>query len=137
MPRLRPLGGTILKSFRYYKALVVLNTTQGFPYRAPLVTGESPLRNVTNAILDDVRDAKGLTSDYALAKLLGVGPAAISNYRRGVSQMSDRMALKVARILGRPAALILVQIAAERTDDPEVAQVWKEAAKILSRSKAR
>jgi transcriptional regulator with XRE-family HTH domain len=95
------------------------------------------VRNVTNDLLDEVREAHGLTSDYALAQLLGVGPAAISNYRRGRSQMSDDMALRVAKLLGRPPAPILAQIAAERAKDPEVAHVWREAAKVLARLGSR
>jgi plasmid maintenance system antidote protein VapI len=85
--------------------------------------------------LDEVQEVKGLTSDYALAQLLGVKPQTISNYRQGRTQMSDEMALRVARMMGRPAALVLVQIAAERAKSPDVAKVWREAARILAGSK--
>lgn len=91
------------------------------------------MRNITNVLLDEVRAAKGLESDYALAKLMGVEPQTISNYRRERTQLSDEMALRVARILGRSTALTLVQIAAERAKSPDVAQAWREAAKLLAR----
>jgi predicted transcriptional regulator len=92
------------------------------------------VKNTTTALLNEVRESKGLRSDYALAKLLSVRTQTITSYRTGRTQMSDEMALRTARILGRAAAPIFAQLASERAKDPEVAKVWVDAAKVLARS---
>ena len=94
------------------------------------------MRNVTNVLLDELRKANGIGSDYALAKVLDVGVTTISNYRNNRSQLSDEIALRVAAALNRPAAPILAELAAERAKHPEVAKVWREAAKTLSRKRS-
>jgi transcriptional regulator with XRE-family HTH domain len=89
------------------------------------------VKNATTDLLDEVRKIKGLDSDYAIAKLLDVRTQTISSYRTGRTQMSDEMALRATRILGRPAAPFFARLAAERAKHPEVAKVWTEAARIL------
>ena len=91
------------------------------------------MKNATTDLLDEVRKIKGLDSDYALARLLEVRTQTISSYRTGRTQMSDEMALRAARVLGRAPAPVFAQLAAERAKDPEVAKVWAEAAKVLAR----
>lgn len=91
--------------------------------------------NTTTDLIDAVKEAKGIPSDYALAKRLGVKPQTISNYRHGRSQMSDETAVAMAAMIGRAPAPILAQLAAERAKSPEVAKVWREAAKTLSRTR--
>jgi len=91
------------------------------------------LRTVTTSLLDEVREAKGIGSDYALAKLLAVRQQTISNYRGGRTQMSDEIVLRVARMMGRAAAPLFAQLAAERAKHPDVAKVWREAAKALDK----
>jgi plasmid maintenance system antidote protein VapI len=92
------------------------------------------VKNTTTDLLDEVREIKGLGSDYALAKLLDVRTQTITSYRTGRTQMSDEMALRAARVLGRAPAPVFAQLAAERAKDLEVAKVWTEAAKVLARS---
>jgi hypothetical protein len=82
-----------------------------------------------------VRKVKGIESDYRLAKLLIVRQQTITNYRSGRTQMDDTIVLRVARMMGRPPAPLLALIAAERAKDPEVARVWKAAARDLGRTK--
>jgi plasmid maintenance system antidote protein VapI len=91
------------------------------------------VKNSTNALLDEIKEIKGLQSDYALSKLLGVRTQTITNYRTGRTQMNDEMALKATRVIGRPPAPLFAQLAAERAGDTEVAKVWSEAAKALAR----
>jgi DNA-binding transcriptional regulator YdaS (Cro superfamily) len=91
------------------------------------------MRNVTNTLLDEIREAKGIASDYALAKLLGVRPQTVSNYRKGRTQMSDEMALRAARMMGKRLAPLLAELAAERATNPEIARTWRDAAKVLAR----
>lgn len=91
------------------------------------------MKNTTTELLDEIRDIKGLSSDYAVAKLLEVRTQTITSYRTGRTQMSDEMALRAVRVLGRAPAPIFALLASERAKDPEVTRVWAEAAKLLTR----
>ena len=91
------------------------------------------MKNTTTDLLDEIRDIKGLGSDYAVAKLLEVRTQTITSYRTGRTQMSDEMALRAARVIGRAPAPLFAQLAAERSKDAEVSKVWVEAAKVLAR----
>lgn len=90
--------------------------------------------NTTTDLMDAVKETKGIRSDYALAKRLGVLPQTISNYRHGRTQMADEIAVAMASMIDRPPAPILAQLAADRAKNPEVAKIWKEAARVLARS---
>ena len=98
--------------------------------------------NTTTDLMDTVKEEKGIQSDYALAlalalalaKRLGVLPQTISNYRHGRTQMADEIAVAMAGMIDRAPAPILAQLAADRAKSPEVAKIWREAAKVLARS---
>jgi plasmid maintenance system antidote protein VapI len=90
--------------------------------------------NTTTDLIDAVKEAKGIQSDYGLAKRLGVLPQTISNYRHGRTQMADEIAVAMAAMIDRAPAPILAQLAADRAKSSEVAKIWKEAAKVLARS---
>lgn len=78
---------------------------------------------------------KGLESDYRLAKLLGVLPQTVSNYRSGRSQLSDEIAVRLAALMGRHPGHMLASLAADRAKHPDVAKAWQEVAKMLGRRK--
>ena len=92
------------------------------------------VRNTSTGLLDEVRKAKSIESDYKLAKLLGVRTQTISNYRNGHAQMNDEIALRTATMIGRAPGPLLAQLAAERAKNPEVAKVWREVAKVVART---
>jgi len=89
--------------------------------------------NTSTDLLDEVRKAKSFSSDYALAKYLGVLPQTISNYRHERTQMSDEIAVAMAALIDRAPAPILAQLASERAKSPDVAKVWRDAAKVLAK----
>jgi transcriptional regulator with XRE-family HTH domain len=105
-----------------------------FTYRGSPPKGV-PVGNLSSDLVDAVKEAKGIKSDYAVAKRLGLKPQTISNYRKGRTQMSEETAVAIAAMLGRAAAPILIQLAAERARTPEVAKVWKDLAKTLGRTR--
>lgn len=90
--------------------------------------------NTTTDLIDAVKEAKGIQSDYGLAKRLGVLPQTISNYRHGRTQMADEIAVAMAAMADRAPAPILAQLAADRAKSPEVAKIWREASKVLART---
>lgn len=89
--------------------------------------------NTSTDLVDAIKEAKGIKSDYGVAKQLGLAPQTISNYRKGRTTMSDETAVAAAVMLGRAPAPILVQLAIERASTPDVAKVWKEVSKVLAR----
>lgn len=70
--------------------------------------------------IDRVKTAKGLPSDYAAAKMLGLSRATISKYRSTTPTLDEDTAMKVALVLGVDPAGIIVDQLAERTKSPEV-----------------
>ena len=83
----------------------------------------------TVEFLDAVKARHGLTSDYALARLLGVVPSAIYGYRAGRSHLDEGICLTVAKALDVAPGYVLACVAAERAKRTEVARAWRELAK--------
>lgn len=89
---------------------------------------------VTQKWLDAARAARGFTSDYQLAKALGVTTQRISNYR-GVEQrgMDDDLAVKVAELAEAPAARVLAELRAEKSTSDATRAVWLQVARNAGR----
>src|SRR5258708_29549327 len=85
----------------------------------------------TVQFLDAVRARYGLTSDYQLAKLLGLKQQAISHYRKGRTWGAET-AVKVAELLKLPAVYVLACMAAERAGTVETRNAWSKAARVLA-----
>ena len=85
----------------------------------------------TTDFLDDIKTARNVTSDYAVAKILETRHSNISNYRNGKSRFDGVMCLKVAAVLGVNPGYVLACMEAERAKDEEVRKVWEKAAQVL------
>lgn len=70
--------------------------------------------------IDRVKSVRGIESDYAAAKALGITKQAISTYRAKGSTLDENAAISVAKLLGIPPAGVVLDQAAERTKWPEV-----------------
>jgi transcriptional regulator with XRE-family HTH domain len=70
------------------------------------------------------KERLGITSDYALAKALGLSQTGLSNYRTGRSRMDDDVALKVAEILQLHPLQVIAAANAERAKTPEQKARW-------------
>lgn len=66
----------------------------------------------------------GVTSDYALAKKLGIGVSLMSSYRTRRSRFDDYMCMRVAKELGIEPLEVIADIHAEREKRPEVKRFW-------------
>ena len=86
----------------------------------------------TVQFLDAVRVRHELTSDYQLAKFLGVPQTSISSYRTGRSMMDEAMCLKIAAALAIEPGEVLVAIAFEREKRAEVKSAWQRVAQRLA-----
>jgi transcriptional regulator with XRE-family HTH domain len=71
--------------------------------------------SVTTALVDRWKTAKGVTSDRQAAKLLGITPAAVSNYRNGVSHADAGVLIRMATDLGLDPTGYVLAVQAERT----------------------
>lgn len=83
-------------------------------------------------LLDALKARHNLTSDYQLAKFLGVKQSTISNYRTGRTCLDDEMALRVADALSVNPLYVIAVAHAERADrqaNEQVQSLWEAIAK--------
>jgi transcriptional regulator with XRE-family HTH domain len=85
----------------------------------------------TTELLDLVKAAHGLTSDYQLAKFMSWTTQSVSNYRNGRHSLGEPQALQVAEALGIDPGYVLNVTAAERAQSAEARSAWERAAARL------
>lgn len=78
----------------------------------------------TLEFLDAVKKKHGITSDYALAKVLDVPQSSVSSYRNGRRIIDDDMCLVVAQELGIQPITVIAAANAERAKTPEQKARW-------------
>lgn len=81
--------------------------------------------------IDRVKKTRGIESDYAAAKLIGVTTAAVSQYRTRRSTMDEVTSINVAQALGIAPAGVILDQAAERVKAPDVRSTLLEEARRL------
>ncbi len=79
--------------------------------------------------LDAVKKKQGLTSDYQLAKLLGLETSNMTMYRKQRRVMDDYIAALVAELLEIDQMELIAQANAEREKDPNKRAFWERKAK--------
>lgn len=70
----------------------------------------------------------GITSDYAIAKELGMSKAAFSRYKTGGRVIDDYTAAKLAEVLGINALEVIAAANAEREKDSAKVAFWRRLA---------
>ncbi|WP_314434655.1 helix-turn-helix domain-containing protein [Massilia timonae] len=80
----------------------------------------------TMELLEAVKVRRGIASDYALAKALGVSQPTVASYRAGNSRISDDVALTVAEILHLHPLQVIAAANAERAKTPEQKARWTD-----------
>ena len=78
--------------------------------------------------LDELKRRYGISSDYKLAKLIGITYQAVSQYRNKGTTLRDDVALKVAELLELPPGKVLADMQAERAKDARVRDAWRQIA---------
>ena len=86
--------------------------------------------------LDQIKAKTGITSDYGLHKLLGTSKTTISNYRNGHNYFDDDMCLKVASILGLPDIEVVLNVHAERSQNPIIKASFSDVLKRIATTAA-
>lgn len=81
-----------------------------------------------DGLLDAAMAATGAKNDTELAGHLGIKPAAVSNYRRGVSLPNPVVCATLAGLTGEPLAKVLGIIGEARAISREEKAVWRKLA---------
>lgn len=81
--------------------------------------------------IDRVKSERGIDSDYAVAKVLGLTKQTISMYRSRGSTLDENAAISVANTLGISAAGVVLDQAAERTKNTEIRSTLLEEARRI------
>ncbi|MDP1740097.1 DUF3693 domain-containing protein [Polaromonas sp.] len=84
-----------------------------------------------NTVLDSVKQAHKIGSDYKLAMFLGMGSGNLRNYRHGRSLPDEKACAKLAEALGEKPDLLVVEMQAQRARDDDTRQIWVNLAKRL------
>jgi len=85
----------------------------------------------TIELMDQAKAAAGIGSDYALAKLLGVSRAAVSQWRNGKGTMDDEAAAQVAALLQVEPGYVMACAQAERAKSEKARGRWARVAALL------
>lgn len=88
------------------------------------------MENVTE-LLDAVKHAAGVTSDYALAKTLGIPNARVCDYYKGRRAPDEFTCLKIAEALGKPLNTIIATVKASSEKDAKRREAWEQYMKRL------
>jgi transcriptional regulator with XRE-family HTH domain len=88
----------------------------------------------TTELLEAAKARQGISSDYRLAQILGVGRTAIANYRAGRSSPDDAVCIKLAELTGHDAGIVAVWMQAERSRDQSSRSMWEGIAARLERA---
>ena len=81
--------------------------------------------------IEQIKKRHGVESDYAVKKLLGLKSSTMSSYRTGRSHFSDEVCVRVAELLELDPSYVLSCIYAERTNNKNIATIWRKAAEKL------
>lgn len=72
-----------------------------------------------------VKAKRGITSDYALAKELGVSKNAVRNWTSGVCGFNEETCRKVADILEMHPGFVILDMQREHAKDDQARGIWE------------
>lgn len=84
-----------------------------------------------NELLDQLKTARGITSDYKLSLYLGVVQGAVQHWRHGRSLPDSKTVYRIASELGLDADILVLQIETQRASTDEAKAVWSRIAQRL------
>jgi len=83
------------------------------------------------ALLDETKAAKGVSTDYALAKALDLHSGLISDYYSGKRSPNEFACLKISEALGKDYAEISAIVRIESEKDENRREVWRRYYKSI------
>lgn len=82
--------------------------------------------------IDAAKARLNVSSDYAIAKVIGVPKQRIGDWRTGKRPVPALIAVKLAIILERDPAAVIAELELEREKDPKAQAFWRD---FLSRAR--
>ena len=82
-------------------------------------------------LLDAVKKAKGVETDYALAKVLTLPKQRISDYYKGKTAPDQFACLKIAESLNKPLAEIITAVEIDAEKDESRREAWRKYYKSI------
>ncbi|ABM94792.1 DUF3693 domain-containing protein [Methylibium petroleiphilum] len=88
----------------------------------------------TRELLEAAKSARGLPSNYRLARELDVPEKTVQRWNTGKNSPDDVHAAQLAELAGLDPAEVVVSIRAERSTEPAMRSLWEGIAKKLERA---
>lgn len=82
--------------------------------------------------LEKAKVSLGISSDYALAKHLGVTTSYISALKNGKQHFSEKLCYQIADIIKMHPAIVLVDTMRQKSDTPYQMKVWSDVMEKIS-----
>lgn len=79
----------------------------------------------TTSLIERLRDQTKTRSDYAVAKLMGVTPQAVSRWKKGDSTMDVTNGVKAAELLEMDPMQVIAWLELERGPLPKHTDMWQ------------
>lgn len=76
-------------------------------------------------LIEIAKQRQGDVSDYRLAKILGIHPNAICNYRAGRSVPVNPVAMRLGELCGLDSAKVVAWVNLERASSETEREVWQ------------
>lgn len=89
----------------------------------------------TIELLDLAKERQGGVTDYRIAKMLGLTPTRISNYRVGRSTPLNPVVMRLAELAGVDQLEAVASINFERAPSPEDREIWAAMLQRLEQTK--
>jgi transcriptional regulator with XRE-family HTH domain len=80
----------------------------------------------TQEYLAAIRSKLGISTDYAIAKALGVSKQAAGRWSKGLGGFDDETAKRVAAVLEMHPAFVILDMHKERAQNEETRSLWDE-----------
>lgn len=79
----------------------------------------------TREVAEALCEREKISTDYGLAKMLGVDPNTVTGWRKGFRIMSDDHAATIAPLIGEDPAWLALCLAVERVKSDDLAEKMK------------
>jgi hypothetical protein len=89
------------------------------------------MANIANNLLDKAKVIHSLSSDYKLAKALGVHLSALTSYRKEKTLPNTQVLAKICLLTGDDLPVVVAEIEKLRANDAEVKAIWGTIAERL------
>lgn len=80
----------------------------------------------TDEILNKAKEKLGISSDYALAKKLGIGKGRVGNYRTGHCKPDEEVCFMLAEILEEEPQAIIAAVRLDAEKEPSKTEYLQE-----------